>query len=409
MAQSKGFFGIRSGSTKNFTFSEMNGKQITKERVYRVKNPRTMGQMRQRMVMTTIGAAYSYLKVIADHSFEGKTVGQQCMAEFMRLNLNKFRDASKNDKATYAFNSYRDKLINPMRFILSKGSLPEMPFVVNTLNQIELSYNVGEIKTAKDVYDAMGIQEGDLVTFVWVVGNSTLVKNVFQYTPSRLNIVRLYANKTGVVATPHDAFTFDANHSDLDININKSTDVLKLTTTEANFGAVILSRKAGGTWLRSNSAMAGNKSIIAGVTVENQLNTYPIESELILNGGEMNNQATVTTLPTPDLTLSENSVTISTKEGTADAPTLNGNTGNGKVTYSIGDKKIATIDPNTGEITAVANGTTVATVSVAATETTAASQITFNVVVTGQGNDASEGSGSGTLPGGADGNEHITL
>ena len=409
MAQSKGFFGIRSGSTKNFTFSELNGKQITKERVYRVKNPRTMGQMRQRMLMTTIGAAYSYLKVIADHSFEGKTVGQQCMAEFMRLNLNKFRDASKNDKATYAFNSYRDKLINPMRFILSKGSLPEMPFVVNTLNQIELSYNVGEIKTAKDVYDAMGIQEGDLVTFIWVVGNSSLVKNVFQYTPSRLNIVRLYANKTGVVATPHDAFTFDANHSDLDINVNKSTDVLKLTTTEANFGAVILSRQAGGTWLRSNSSMAGNKSIIAGVTVENQLNTYPIESELILNGGEMNNQATVTTLPTPDLSLSADSVTISTKDGTAEAPTLSGNTASGVVTYSIGNERIATINPTSGKITAVANGTTVATVSVAATETTAASQITFNVVVTGQTNDATTGGGgSGTLPGGDD-NEHITL
>lgn len=410
MAQSKGFFGIRTGSTKNFTFSELNGKQITKERVYRVKNPRTMAQMRQRMLMSTIGAAYSYLKVIADHSFEGKTVGQQCMAEFMRLNLNKFRDASKNDKATYAFNGYKDKLINPMRYILSKGSLPEMPFVVNTLNQIELSYNVGDIKTAKDVYDAMGIQEGDLVTFVWVVGNSSLVKNVFQYTPSRLNIVRLYANKTGVVATPHDAFTFDANHSDLDINVNKSTDgVLKLTTTEANFGAVILSRQAGGTWLRSNSSMAGNKSIIAGVTVENQLNTYPIESELILNGGEMNNQATVTTLPTPDLSLSANSVTISTKEGTAEAPTLSGNTASGVVTYSIGNERIATINPTSGKITAVANGTTVATVSVAATETTAASQITFNVVVTGQDNDATTGGGgSGSLPGGDD-NEHIVL
>ena len=378
--------------------------------MYRVKNPRTMAQMRQRMLMSTIGAAYSYLKVIADHSFEGKTVGQQCMAEFMRLNLNKFRDASKNDKATYAFNSYKDKLINPMRYILSKGSLPEMPFVVNTLNQIELSYNVGDIKTAKDVYDAMGIQVGDLVTFVWVVGNSSLVKNVFQYTPSRLNIVRLYANKTGVVATPHDAFTFDANHSDLDINVNKSTDgVLKLTTTEANFGAVILSRQAGGTWLRSNSSMAGNKSIIAGVTVENQLNTYPIESELILNGGEMNNQATVTTLPTPNLSLSANSVTISTKEGTAEAPTLSGNTASGVVTYSIGNERIATINPTSGKITAVANGTTVATVSVAATETTAASQITFNVVVTGQDNDATTGGGgSGSLPGGDD-NEHIVL
>lgn len=408
MAQSKGFFGIRSGSTKNFTFSEMNGKQITKERVYRVKNPRTMAQMRQRMLMTTIGAAYSYLKVIADHAFEGKTVGQQCMAEFMRLNLNKFRDAAKNDKATYAFNSYKDKLINPMRYVLSKGSLPEMPFVINTLNQIELSYNVSDIKTAQDVYDAMGIQVGDLVTFVWVVGSSSLVKNVFQYTPSRLNIVRLYANKTGVIATPHDAFTFDANHSDLDINVNLSSGVLKLTTTEANFGAVILSRQAGGTWLRSNSAMAGNKSIIAGVTVENQLSTYPIESELILNGGEMSNQATVTTLPIPELTLSANSVSITEKGGTANAPTLGGNTASGVVTYSISNEKVATINKTSGKITAVANGTAVATVSVAATETTAASQITFNVVVSGQDADASAGgSGSGTLPGGD--NEHIVM
>ena len=411
MAQSKGFFGIRSGSTKNFTFSEMNGKQITKERVYRVKNPRTMAQMRQRMLMTTIGAAYSYLKVIADHSFEGKTVGQQCMAEFMRLNLNKFRAAAKNDKGSYAFNAYQDKLINPMRYTLSKGSLPEMPFIINSQNQIELSYNVGEIKTAKDVYDAMGIQEGDLVTFVWVVGSSSLTKNIFNFTPSRLNIVRLYANKTGVVATPHDAFTFDANHSDLDINVNKSTDVLKLTSTEVNIGAVILSRQAGGTWLRSNSSMAGNKSILAGVTVENQLSTYPIESELILNGGEMSNAATVTTLPIPELTLSAASVSITTKEGTANAPTLNGNTAGGAVSYSISNEKVATIDSSSGKITAVGNGTAVATISVAATENTAATQITFNVVVSGQDADTSAGgSGSGTLPGGSgDDNEHIIL
>ena len=213
--------------------------------------------------------------------------------------------------------------------------------------------------------------------------------------------MRLYANKAGTVATPHDAFTIDANHSDLDINVNVSAGVLKLTSTEANFGAVILSRQAGGTWLRSNSAMAGNKSIIAGVTVENQLNTYPIESELILNGGEMNNQATVTTLPIPELTLSANSVAISTKGGTAEAPTLSGNTASGVVTYEISNEKVATINKTSGKITAVANGTTVATVSVAATETTAASQITFNVVVSGQDKDASSGdSGSGTLPGG---------
>lgn len=401
MAKSKGFFGLRSGSTKNFTFSELNGAQITKERVYKVKNPRTIAQMRQRMLMSTIGAAYSFLKVIADHSFEGKTVGQQNMSEFMRVNLNKFRASAQDDNAPYAFNSYKDKLINPMRYILSSGSLPELPFVANSANQIEMSYNIGEIATAKDVYDAMGIREGDLITFVWVVGNASLTKGVFSFTPSRLNIVRLYADKVGAVATPHDAFTFDANHSDLDINVTTAGGVLKLTTTDANFGAVILSRKAGGQWLRSNSAMVGNKSIIAGVSVGNQLNTYPIESELILNGGEMSGKPQVSTLPYPILSLSTDSVKISTKGGTANPPTLNGNDAGGEVSYSISNPRVATINTKTGLLTAVANGTAVVTIAVGATETTAASKVLFNVVVSGQDTDASgDDSGSGSLPGG---------
>ena len=405
MAKSKGFFGLRSGSTKNFTFSELNGAQITKERVYKVKNPRTIAQMRQRMLMTTIGSAYSFLKVIADHSFEGKTVGQQNMSEFMRLNLNKFRAGAIDDNAAYAFNSYKDKLINPMRYILSAGSLPELPFVVNAQNQIEMSYNVGEITTAQDVYDAMGIKEGDLVTFVWVNGNSSLTKGVFNYTPTRLNIVRLYADKVGAVANPHAAFTFDSNHSDLDINVTASGGVLKLTTTEANFGAVILSRKAGGQWLRSNSSMVGNKSIIEGVKVGNQLGTYPIESELILNGGEMSGKPSVTTLPYPELSVSNDTVTINTKGGTINPPTLRGNEAGGAVSYSISNPRVATVDAKTGKLTAVANGTAVVTIAVGATETTAASQVMFNVVVTGQDSDASgEGGGSGSLPGGDSGN-----
>lgn len=402
MAKSKGFFGIRSGSTKNFTFSELNGEQITKERVSRVKNPRTIGQMRQRMLMTTIGAAYSYLKTIADHSFEGKTVGQMNMSEFMRLNLNKFRDASQNDNAAYAFNAFKDAMINPMRYILAKGSLPAMPYVINASNKIELSYNVTAVATAKDVYDAMGIKQGDLITFVWVVGASSLVKGVFNYTPTSLNIVRLRADKAGNVATPHDAFSFESNHADLDININLADDVLKFQSTVANFGAVILSRQNAGTWLRSDATMVGNKSIIQGVSVGAQLATYPIESELILNGGEMANEPTVATLPIPNLTLSAESITISNKGGTAEAPKLSGQPSGATVTYSSDNKTIATVDSQTGKVTAVGNGTAIIGIYVAATDSTAAASTSFNVVVTGQDKDGSTGdTGSGSLPGGS--------
>lgn len=401
MAKSKGFFGIRTGSTKNFTFSELHGEQITKERVSKVKNPRTISQMRQRMLMATIGAAYSYLKAIADHSFEGKTVGQQCMSEFMRLNLNKFRDAAQDSNAAYAMNAYGDKLINPMRYILAKGSLPALPYVANTSNQIELSYNVEDVSTAEKVYDAMGIKKGDMLTFCWVIGNASLVAGVFKYTPAQFNIVRLKADKSGAVATPHDAFSFESNHADLDINIVFSEKVLKLTTTLANFGAVIQSRQNAGTWLRSDATMVGNKSIIAGVSVGNQLATYPIDSELILNGGEMANEPSVGTLPTPQLSLSAYAVKIDTKGGKVAAPTLTGAPDGAAVTYSSDNTTIAKVDASTGEVTAVGNGTANIYVHVAATATTAATSTSFNAVITGQNNDGtSGGTGSGTLPGG---------
>lgn len=401
MAKSDGFFGIRSGSTKNFTFSELHGEQITKERVTRVKNPRTISQMRQRMLMATVGAAYSYLKAIADHSFEGKTVGQQNMSEFMRINLNKFRDAALNSNAAYAFNAYGDKLINPMRYILAKGSLPAMPYAINAKHQIVLTYNVDDASTAEKVYDAMGIKKGDMVTFVWVVGNASLVSGVFKYTPRQLNIVRLKADKAGAVTTPHDAFSYESNHTDLDINVNLSAGVLTLASTEANFGAVILSRRNAGTWLRSNATMVGNKSIITGVSVANQLATYPIESELILNGGEMANEPSVETLLTPDLKLSAQSVNIVTKGGTAAAPTLTGAPSGATVTYTSDNKTIATVNPSTGLVTAVGNGTANIYVNVSATDTTNAATAAFNVVVTGQDKGGSTGdSGSGSLPGG---------
>lgn len=408
MAKSKGFFGIRSGSTKNFTFSELHGEQITKERVTRVKNPRTISQMRQRMLMATIGAAYSYLKAIADHSFEGKTVGQQNMSEFMRINLNKFRDAALDSNAAYAFNAYGDKLINPMRYILAKGSLPAMPYAINAKHQIALTYNVDDASTAEKVYDAMGIKKGDMVTFVWVVGNASLVSGVFKYNPRQLNIVRLKADKAGAVTTPHDAFSYESNHTDLDINVNLNAGVLTLASTEANFGAVILSRQNAGTWLRSNATMVGNKSIITGVSVANQLDTYPIESELILNGGEMANEPSVETLPTPDLKLSAQSVNIVTKGGTAAAPTLTGAPSGATVTYTSDNKTIATVNSSTGLVTAVGNGTANIYVNVSATDTTNAASTAFNVVVTGQDKNGSTGnSGSGTHPGG--GNTDVDL
>ena len=87
MAKSRSFFGLRTGSTKSLTFQVYRGEQITKDRVYRVSNPRTEAQMTQRALIPIVAAARSALKGLVDHSFEGVAYGEASLKEFSKQNL----------------------------------------------------------------------------------------------------------------------------------------------------------------------------------------------------------------------------------------------------------------------------------------------------------------------------------
>ena len=291
MAQSKGFFGLRKGSTKSLTFSTLDGKQITKDRVYDVKNPRTESQMRQRMLMTTVGAAYKMLKSIADHSFEGYSSGMQCMRQFNSRNLNRFKQAAAA-KGSVAFNEYKDGDINPLPFILASGSLPGFSFKFDATSNLEI---VGEkegadFATAEGIYAALGVQRNDLITFCTVIGEGTTLNGVYSYKAERFNIVRLYCDKSGAVTKPADAFTISTNNDQASITMSTAANAITIKTGEADFGAVIQSRKNDSGWLRSDAVMIVNDTVIAGVKTANQLATYPVGTELILNNGPMANQ-----------------------------------------------------------------------------------------------------------------------
>lgn len=392
MAKSKGFFGLRSGSTKNFTFSELNGQQITKERVYKVKNPRTLQQMRQRMVMATASAAYSYLKEICDHSFEGFGVGSPCMSEFMRLNLDALKTKAQNDSAVVAFNAFQDKNINPVPFVVAKGSLDE---IVPTIADGKLSWstpkNDEDTTTAEGIYAALGLNQGDMVTFI-LCGGDFVSNTALTFAPQPLAITRLHADKQGAVSSLADAFTIESNNKG-NINVDFSMGanlVFEASCDKLVMGAVIISRKAADKWLRSNATMVV-KTGIPATTVSRQLATYPVERDLILNGSGLAKGSSSSSLPKPSLSLSASSVSISEANGTANAPTLTGAPSGAAVTYSIANSNVATINPSTGVATAKANGTTLVTIYVGATETTGAASISYTLNVTGQSSDAGSG------------------
>lgn len=119
MAKSKSFFGLRTGSTKSLTFQVYRGQQITKDRVYRVANPRTDAQMTQRALIPIVAAARSALKGLVDHSFEGIQYGEASLKEFSALNLR----AGALKVTSYSPIGYS----NPgfANFIVSKGSINE--------------------------------------------------------------------------------------------------------------------------------------------------------------------------------------------------------------------------------------------------------------------------------------------
>lgn len=299
MAQSKSFFGLRRGSTKTLTFSVYNGKQVTKDRVTDVKNPRSSMQMKQRAVMATALRGYSALKEICDHSFEGITYGQKSMNYFVAENARMIRSAAPNVNLSF---SKGNSVSNA--YIISKGTLPRIVVTTSTSGN-KLTFNmstngqVTESPTFGEFLNCFGaVNVGDLVTIVTLVdnpgGNASVYWIRFRRTLENQN------KAIGGGSLPHNIMEELAEGEDFDTSIDNwsPTDFpVTISTSALVFGdgtdkanpqsqslGIIVSRKSDMGWLRSPSTM---------VNLNNKFNypealaSYPESGEKILNGGNV--------------------------------------------------------------------------------------------------------------------------
>ena len=185
MAKSKSFFGLRRGSTKSHTYSILNGQQITKDRVQTVANPKTQKQQFQRAIMASVMAAYSEMKEIEDHSFQGKKKGSENQREFMSRNLVAMRNAflQYQDNNTVVANQKffavgpKTPTVLPAEWIISHGTMEEQTFLTYEDGNFELitpsltSYREvsgGYSSTLGEIADDLGIVPGMQITFVCV-------------------------------------------------------------------------------------------------------------------------------------------------------------------------------------------------------------------------------------------------
>ena len=277
MAQSKSFFGLRRGSTKSLTFSIYNGKQVTKDRVIEVKNPRSSMQMSQRAYMATVIKAYSSMRDICNHSFEGVPYGQKTMNTFISENINMIRKKAPGVNLT-EWNG--ETVINS--YLISRGSLPSVSFDTNN----PFVHFAAKPTTIGQFFDLFGAtQVGDMVTTCILDGAKFLW---IRYTRTAENQSKVLGDgKVSTKFTPQTDIETNIGYgselTDYSWENSTSDNMVVLNVNNKAIGCIV-SRKSEKGWLRSTCVMS---FVNTNTNYVSALATYPSIEEPILNGGKV--------------------------------------------------------------------------------------------------------------------------
>lgn len=329
MAKDNLFLGTARGSVGDIVFSRLDGQQVARVRNRAPRNPQSPAQMVQRIIMSTVGKAYSLMSPICNHSFEGFETGQLSQRKYMEVNVARLRDIAadvlaypvesmvRNSTAfNFSFKNDYSPVVNSYQ--ISAGSLPSLSVVNAEFNiPYVLAFDTTDLTTQAvtyaDIVTRLGIQRGDQLTFIQISHDASKTEH-----ETDLITGFRYAR---VIMEPSDG---DMSSPFINQNaINKpnaknsgSFKILQISNTEGANGltfrlqdiatpgssierdreligsAVILSRQSGSKWLRSTQFIVV-KATEAGPVLKNSTlglayDTYRLgaASDLYLNQAE---------------------------------------------------------------------------------------------------------------------------
>lgn len=261
-----------SGSVGKVTFRKgIKGETIASQKAEKVHNPQTEDQAYQRMCMNTAMKAYSAMKEICNHSFEGVQYGQKSMSLFIQENLygikNGFAGVSQSMNVGFTAKGILGG-VAPRPFLVSKGTLAT-PFKVFNWN--------GGAMTWSEWKKNSNMKEGDQLTIVAFISGVNLdeydedVQIPFQFVYRRYKFKDTIPDNTAVIGgdewrdfnpavlddveDPGDTNLsitrgrqVSSGYYNIDVNYGESGVVLNAYT-------LIVSRYSNGMWKRSPAYM----------------------------------------------------------------------------------------------------------------------------------------------------------
>lgn len=329
MSKDNLFLGMARGSVGSVTFSRLNGVQVARARNRAPRNPQSPAQMVQRIVMSTVGKAYSFMSPICNHSFEGFETGQQSQRKFIEVNVGLMRDkvadilaypveSEIRQSTAYNFSFKNDYAPVLNSFQISAGSLPSVPLVVLPSGvDSTISFDPGDLTSQTMTYanlvSLLGLQRGDQLTFIQCThdgsksGHDADILTGFRYAriildPASGDMTTTFLNGNAVNdPNPRNegsfsALTVTASETVKGLTFRLSEIVPPTSTTypdrQLAASAVILSRLSGSKWLRSTQflqpRLTGSTGELKSSTIALAYETYRIgvASDLYLNQAE---------------------------------------------------------------------------------------------------------------------------
>lgn len=294
------------------------GKRLARIRQTEVYNPKTEAQTIQRMILATAAKAYSRMKGIVDHSFQGVQYGGVSQSYFLKRAMEdirnwvaqtisitgEFPEALRNPLAYRGLAFPTDAHESGIGLLISEGTIPSVPAVLNTpeagadavVDHFGALINIGvsEVATCKQVLDALGAQVGDQITAVALTSDHVLSASRYVIKSDATAAELEESWPTGVI----DGGPFDALKSKLsgpEIYVNEAGtqgDPGKITVryrlsrdsfADLEAAAIIISRKVGDVWQRSTQRLvwlndAGDYTYTPDVIAEWMAGTAPINT-----------------------------------------------------------------------------------------------------------------------------------
>lgn len=294
MAKDNLFLGMARGSVGDVVFSRLDGVQVARSRNRNPRNPRTPLQILQRVVMASVGKAYTFFAPLADHSYEGATGLQGSQRAWVRENVDLLRSQvadliayptdrrmEDSEVLNYSFVGDTGPVFNP--YVISKGSLPSLQIRTKTDGGGATVYSLGVMTSLdavpasladfsyQDLCDEIGALPGDQLTSVACYIEQDGFSDVFvslQYAriilmPASGDMSVPFLSSAGVVNDPNErnvgTYRTGAPNLVLDSTLNKvylSLEMPDFTGLSKVAGCIILSRQdASGLWLRSTERL----------------------------------------------------------------------------------------------------------------------------------------------------------